>query len=80
MNQHSIRKPVLRKNILAGLFVPLFVPLFAGGGTAAAGPTTLPSAAARAPGAPCACHGTVYSVINLDPEARRTAGRAWSPA
>jgi hypothetical protein len=61
MNQHSIRKPALRRNILAGLF-----PLLAGG-VATAAPTALPAAAATS-GAPCACHGTVYSVINLDPE------------
>jgi hypothetical protein len=61
MNQHSIRTPALRRNILAGLF-----PLLAGG-VAAAAPTALPAAAATS-GAPCACHGTVYSVINLDPE------------
>lgn len=61
MNQHSIRKPALRRNILAGLF-----PLLAGAAATAA-PTALPASAAPS-STPCACHGTVYSVINLDPE------------
>lgn len=62
MNQHSILKPVLRRNILAGLF-----PLFASA-AAMALPPALASGAPALSGTPCACHGTVYSVINLDPE------------
>ena len=54
MNTHSIRTPLLRKSILGGLF-----PLVCAAGTAAAAP-----APATQPAAPCACHGTVYSVIN----------------
>jgi uncharacterized membrane protein len=71
MNQHSICKPALRRNILAGLF-PLFGSLFAAGGAVMAAPTAAPTALPAGPaalsGTPCACHGTVYSVINLDPE------------
>jgi hypothetical protein len=62
MNQHSICKPVLRRNILAGLF-----PLFASGAAMAA-PAALPAGPPALSSTPCACHGTVYSVINLDPE------------
>jgi hypothetical protein len=65
MKRHSIRKPALhapalRRNILAGLF-----PLVCVAGSTAAAPAA-PTATAAA--APCACSGTVYSVINLDPE------------
>jgi hypothetical protein len=65
MNRHSISKPAsqqpaLRRNILAGLF-----PLVCVAGSTAAAPAA-PVAPAAA--TPCACSGTVYSVVNLDPE------------
>ena len=68
MNRHSIRKPVLqrpalRRNILAGLF-----PLVCAAGSTAAAPAAVATPAASATAAPCACSGTVYSVVNLDPE------------
>lgn len=57
MKAKSIGKLALRKPILAALCTSLFA---AHGGAGAAEAT--PAAA------PCACNGTVYSVINLDPE------------
>lgn len=53
MNGKLIKKPLLRKRVLAGLCASLF---------ASAAPSD-----AAAP-APCACSPAVYSVINLDPE------------
>jgi hypothetical protein len=52
MNTHSIGKLALRKRILAILCTSFCASL------SAATPTA----------APCACNGTVYSVVNLDPE------------
>ena len=62
MGQHRIGKHPLRKRTLATL-----IPLLWACGAAAAPPAPAADAAAKA-GAPCACHGNVYSVINLDPE------------
>jgi hypothetical protein len=52
MNRHPIRKPALRARLLAIFAVSLFAA----------------ASAAAAPTAPCGCHGSMYSVVNLDPE------------